>query len=158
MDDLTFRQAMGKFATGITVITTELDDEVHGMTANAFMSVSLDPKLVLISIDKRAQMLEKIQQAKKYAISILAQDQKEYSMIFSGQIKEERDVDFKRMNDMPVLNDALLNLTCDVYNTHDAGDHVLFVGQVTGLDMQDGTPLLFYSGKYQTMSPESVEV
>ena len=70
MDDRQFRQAMGKFATGVTVITTEVEGEVHGMTANAFMSVSLDPKLVVISIGDRAHMLEKIKNSKKFAFNI----------------------------------------------------------------------------------------
>ena len=90
MDDRQFRQAMGKFATGVTVITTEVEGEVHGMTANAFMSVSLNPKLVVISIGERAQMLEKIKNSKKFAVNILSGEQQEYSMLFAGQIKEKR--------------------------------------------------------------------
>src|SRR5699024_10410957 len=129
MDDRLFRRAMGKFATGVTVITTEVNEEVHGMTANAFMSVSLDPKLVLISIDKRARMLEKIEQANTFAVNILAEDQKQYSQIFAGQEKGE--VSFARLNDMPILDGALVNLTCNVYDKHEAGDHYLFLGEVT---------------------------
>ena len=75
MDDRFFRNAMGKFATGITVVSTEVDGEAHGMTANAFVSVSLTPKLVLVSIDKRARMLPLIQQSKKFAVSFLSADQ-----------------------------------------------------------------------------------
>ena len=89
MDDRIFRSAMGKFATGVTVITTEIDEQVHGMTANAFMSVSLDPKLVVISIGEKAQMLDKIKHSKKFAVNILAANQQELSMIFAGQIKEK---------------------------------------------------------------------
>ena len=78
MDDRKFRNAMGKFASGVTVITTEADGEIHGMTANAFMSVSLNPKLVVISIGERANMLEKIQGSKKFAVNILAADQETF--------------------------------------------------------------------------------
>lgn len=152
MDDQLFRQAMGKFATGVTVITTETEGEVHGMTANAFMSVSLNPKLVLISIDKRARMLEKIEQANKFAVSILAEEQKRYSQIFAGQEKGE--VTFARLNDMPVIGDALVNVTCNVYNKHEEGDHYLFVGEVTDIAVQDGDPLLFFSGQYNELPAE----
>ena len=88
MDDRQFRQAMGKFATGVTVITTEVEGEVHGMTANAFMSVSLEPKLVVISIGERAQMLKKIKTSKKFAVNILSGEQQDYSMIFAGQLHQ----------------------------------------------------------------------
>src|SRR5699024_12434263 len=87
MDDREFRNAMGKFATGVTVITTEVDGEPHGMTANAFMSVSLHPKLIMISIDNRANMLDKIKEANKFAVNILADHQKDLSMHFAGQTK-----------------------------------------------------------------------
>jgi len=152
MDDRLFRRAMGKFATGVTVITTEVNEEVHGMTANAFMSVSLDPKLVLISIDKRARMLEKIEQANTFAVNILAEDQKQYSQIFAGQEKGE--VSFARLNDMPILDGALVNLTCNVYDKHEAGDHYLFLGEVTELVVKDGDPLLFFSGQYNELPKE----
>ena len=73
MDDRLFRDAMGKFATGVTVLLTENEGETHGMTANGFMSVSLDPKLVLISIGHKAKFLEKVSQTKKYTVNILAE-------------------------------------------------------------------------------------
>ncbi len=152
MDDRIFRQAMGRFATGITVITTEVDGQVHGMTANAFMSVSLDPKLVLVSIDKKAQMHMKIRQTKKYAVSILGEDQQQYSMIFAGQVKEHEEVSFTRLNDQPVLDEALLTLTCDVHQIHEAGDHLLFIGKVTAMESNEGKPLLFYNGQYRTFT------
>src|SRR3954463_1392190 len=92
MDDRQFRTAMGKFATGVTVIATDVDGDVHGMTANAFMSVSLDPKLVVISIGEKARILEKIKQSKTFSVNILAADQQELSMIFAGQLKDQHDV------------------------------------------------------------------
>ncbi|MDM5450980.1 flavin reductase family protein [Peribacillus simplex] len=151
MDSRTFRNAMGTFATGITIITTEIDGEVSGMTANAFMSVSLDPKLVLISIDKKAKMLEKIQKTKKYGISILSSDQLQESMNFAGQIKEKIDVDFDRVGDMPVLKGALLNLSCNLADIHEAGDHILFIGEVMEMKINEGDPLLYFGGKYRNL-------
>lgn len=149
MDDRTFRSAMGKFATGVTVITTELDGVVHGMTANAFMSVSLNPMLVVVSIGERAQMLEKIRRSKKYAVNILASDQQELSMIFAGQIKDKKDVSFARLGDFPVIDGALSNVTCEVVGEHVEGDHTLFIGKVVDIKMEDGEPLIYFNGKYR---------
>src|SRR5690554_4363134 len=148
MDDRQFRNAMGKFATGVNVITTELDGEIHGMTANAFMSVSLDPKLVVISIGENASMLEKIRKSKKYAVNILSQDQKELSMLFAGQLKEDRNVTFNRLADLPVIPDASTQIACEVVNEHVEGDHTLFVGKVLDICLSEcSDPLLFYKGK-----------
>ncbi|MED4205364.1 flavin reductase family protein [Neobacillus mesonae] len=152
MDDRMFRNAMGKFATGVTVITTELDGEVHGMTANAFMSVSLNPKLVVISIGEKAKMLNKINESKKFAVNILADEQKEVSMMFAGQIKEKRDIEFDRLGDLPVIKDSLANISCKVYSQHVEGDHTLFIGEVTDIVLRDGEALAFYEGKYREIA------
>ncbi|RPK03087.1 flavin reductase family protein [Priestia endophytica] len=151
MDSRTFRNAMGTFATGITVITTEINGDVSGMTANAFMSVSLEPKLIVVSIDKKSRLLEKIHKSKKYGISILSEAQQEYSMIFAGQIKEKREVEFDRIGGIPVLKEALLTLSCNVVAEHEAGDHILFIGEVTDLNINKGEPLVFYNGKYRNL-------
>lgn len=149
MDDRLFRQAMGKFATGVTVITTKLDGDVHGMTANAFMSVSLHPKLVVISIQENAAMLDKIKQSQSFAINILAANQQELSMIFAGQIKEPRDVHFEDFQGQAVLPGALAHIVCDVSAEHVEGDHTLFIGQVTGIQLEEHDPLLFFNGQYR---------
>lgn len=154
MDDRKFRAAMGSFPTGVTVITTELDGEVHGMTANAFMSLSLNPKLVVVSIDERAAMLEKINQSRKYAVNILAEDQQKLSMLFAGQLKEKVDVTFDRLAGLPVLPGARAQVTCDVVNQYTEGDHTLFIGKVTDLYVSDERPLLFDKGKYYTLPQE----
>ncbi|WP_430790770.1 flavin reductase family protein [Virgibacillus flavescens] len=151
MDDRTFRTAMGRFATGVTVITTKLGDEVKGMTANAFMSVSLDPALVLISIGENAHINNYVKESGKFAVSILNSDQQEISAYFAGQIKEDREIDFNWFNGMPTIEDSLVNLTCDVHNSVDAGDHTLYIGEVTDVCIADGKPLAFYSGKYNEL-------
>jgi len=149
MDDQTFRTAMGKFATGVTVVTTELNGEVQGMTANAFMSVSLEPKLILISVANKAKMNESIRNSGVFAVSLLANDQEEMSMYFAGQIKEKRDIAFKSFNAMPVIDGALANITCDVHNSHVEGDHTLYIGKVRDISISDeGKPLTYFSGRY----------
>ncbi|WP_085992333.1 flavin reductase family protein [Oceanobacillus senegalensis] len=157
MDDRQFRNAMGNFATGVNVITTEVDGDVHGMTANAFMSVSLDPKLVVISIGENASMLEKIRKSNRYAVNILSQSQKELSMIFAGQKEADRNVSFDRLGDLPVIKDAPTQISCEVVNEHVEGDHALFIGKVIDINLQgDADPLLFYKGKYSSIENSSV--
>jgi flavin reductase (DIM6/NTAB) family NADH-FMN oxidoreductase RutF len=157
MDDRQFRTAMGKFATGVTVIATDLDGDVHGMTANAFMSVSLDPKLIVISIGEKARILEKIKQSKTFSVNILAADQQELSMIFAGQLKEHREVEFDRLDGKPVLKGAVAQIACEVSTEHLEGDHTLFIGRVTDIHLEDAEPLIFYSGKYRALA-EAVTV
>lgn len=155
MDDRLFRTAMGKFATGVTVIATDVEGDVHGMTANAFMSVSLSPKLVVISIGEKARILEKIKQSQTFSVNILAADQQELSMIFAGQIKEPREVNFDRLDGKPVLSGAVAQIACEVFAEHVEGDHTLFIGRVTDIKLEDAEPLLFYSGRYRTLVDEA---
>lgn len=151
MDDRTFRNAMGKFTTGITIITTKLGNEIHGMTANAFMSVSLNPKLILVSVDHKATMKHYINNAGKFAISFLNQDQKDLSAYFAGQIEETRQIDFHWFHELPTIKEALVNIVCELHDAVDAGDHTLFIGKVTDLEIRDGEPLAFYEGKYREL-------
>jgi flavin reductase (DIM6/NTAB) family NADH-FMN oxidoreductase RutF len=155
MDDRLFRTAMGKFATGVTVIATDVEGDVHGMTANAFMSVSLSPKLVVISIGEKAKILEKIKQSQSFSVNILAADQQELSMIFAGQIKEPREVIFDRLDGKPVLAGAVAQIACEVSAEHVEGDHTLFIGRVTDIKLEDVEPLLFFSGRYRTLLEEA---
>ena len=157
MDDRKFRTAMGKFATGVTVIATKHEGEVHGMTANAFMSVSLDPKLVVISIKENARMLSKIQESKTFTVNILAENQEEVSKVFAGQIKERHDIAFDLLDDKPVIPGAIAQIACDVSAEHVEGDHTLFIGKVTAIELVDNNPLLFYNGSYQTLA-ETVKI
>ncbi len=156
MEDRIFRSAMGKFATGVTVITTEIDEQVHGMTANAFMSVSLDPKLVVISIGEKAQMLDKIKHSKKFAVNILAANQQELSMIFAGQIKEKREVSFENLGGLPVLEGAIAQVACEVVNEHVEGDHTLFIGRVIDIHLEEEEPLLFFNGQYRSLLSKEI--
>ncbi|MFB3161467.1 flavin reductase family protein [Neobacillus sp. 179-J 1A1 HS] len=152
MDDRQFRTAMGTFATGVTVITTELDGDIHGMTANAFMSVSLDPKLVVISIGENAKILNKIKESKIFTVNILAADQQDLSMIFAGQMKEPREVGFDRLDGKPVLAGACAQVACEVSAAHVEGDHTLFIGKVTGIHLEEKEPLVFVNGTYRELA------
>lgn len=148
MDDRTFRNAMGRFATGVTVITTQTKDDIHGMTANAFMSVSLTPKLITISVDNQANMLDKIKESKQFAVNILSDKQQDISMHFAGQTKEEREIEFGFIEGIPVIQEALVSVVCDLDTSYVVGDHTLFIGRVIDIKTTEGDPLTFYCGRY----------
>ncbi|MCL6570337.1 MAG: flavin reductase family protein [Bacillus sp. (in: Bacteria)] len=154
MEDRQFRNAMGKFATGVTVVATEVDGEVHGMTANAFMSVSLNPKLVVVSIAEKAQIREKIKHSKTFSVNILAGDQQELSMIFAGQVKNHQEVVFDQLSGIPVLPGAIGQIACEVTSEHVEGDHTLFIGRVIDIQLEDAEPLIYVNGKYRSLLEE----
>jgi flavin reductase (DIM6/NTAB) family NADH-FMN oxidoreductase RutF len=151
VDPRRFRETLGRFASGITVVTTVHEGEVYGMTANAFVSVSLDPPLVLISVDNRANMHEILPKSKRYGVSILAEEQQALSQHFAGQPQEGLEVPFVQRNEVPLLAGAVAHLVCRVVDEYPAGDHTLYIGQVEYLDYRDGVPLLFYTGTYQNL-------
>lgn len=151
---LHMRKALGRFASGVTIVTTaecEDEDAVHGMTANAFTSVSLDPPLVLVSISTRAKMDERIRQTGRYGVSILAGDQEPLSLHFAGAAHQPDLVKFVWRNGVPLLEGALVHLACTVTDSHPAGDHTLHVGQVERLWYDDGHPLVFYTGSFRSL-------
>ncbi len=153
MDDRAFRDAMGKFATGVTVITTSVGGQIHGMTANAFMSVSLKPKLITVSIDEKAHMHSKMQQSDMFAVSILREEQEAVSMNFAGQKKNDG-IDFEWHQGVPLIKNALTSIICNVYQSIKVGDHTLFVGEVIDLKLNKGTPLAYFEGKYVRVDPK----
>jgi len=151
VDDRLFRNAMGSFATGVTVITTEIDGKIHGMTANAFMSISLNPKLIAISIGERARMLQHINDSNQFAINILASNQINESKQFSGQLNLEHEVAFASYKGLPILQNALAVITCSLHSQNKVGDHTIFIGQVTGVKLEQYDPLIYSQGKYREL-------
>ncbi len=149
-----FRKVLGTFATGVTVVTTQIHGKVHGMTANAFTSVSLNPPLVLVAVNKEAETYQYIQAAKKFGISILSADQSDLSNYYAGEPDPEieKTIQYDYLNDIPVLGTCLSNLVCNLWAEYDGGDHSLFIGEVTALKLQGGNPLLFFSSKYRELS------
>lgn len=150
-DPREFRNTMGRFATGVTVITTEVDGQPHGMTANGFMSVSLEPPLVLVSIGNKARLNSLLPQSRRYGVSILSEKHEIYSRHFAGRPVEGLHIPFIRKNDLPVLADSIACIVANVVEMIPAGDHTLYLGQVEYLEYQDERPLLFYAGKYRQL-------
>ena len=149
-----FRRTCGQFATGVTVVTTEDSERIHGMTANAFVSVSLDPPLVLVSVDNRSHMHRVLPGVGRYGVSILAEHQEALSTHFAGRPVEGLDVTFVKRNDVPLIEGALAYFVVQVTDAHPAGDHTLYIGRVEHFECSDDKPLLFCGGKYQRLPRE----
>ena len=154
MDHRQFRNALGRFATGVTVITIEGEDHPHGMTANSFTSVSLEPPLVLVSLDNRSYLHKVLGDVRRYGISVLAEDQVELSNHFAGRLQPELHIRFISRNGIPLLAGAVAYFVLELTDVHPAGDHTLYIGRVEHFEYGDDKPLLFYAGKYRHMHAE----
>lgn len=151
-DSRAMRDACGSFATGVTVITTRSDEGDHGMTANAFMSISLDPPLISISLDRNARMLGRIRASGRYAVNVLAEDMEALAWHFAGRHNPEMADVLEQQDGLPVIPGAAAVFLTEVAQEVEAGDHTLFIGRVTGLSRRpEATPLLFCSGKFHRL-------
>jgi flavin reductase (DIM6/NTAB) family NADH-FMN oxidoreductase RutF len=147
-----FRRTLGMFATGVTIITTQAGDQVHGMTANAFMSVSLRPPLVLISVDKRAKMNALLREGVRFGVNVLAEDQRALSDHFAGRPGDQpSEARFTAVHDTPLIDGALAHLVARAERSYWGGDHSLFLGHVEYARYGTGTPLLFHGGQYEQL-------
>ena len=144
-----FRDALGRFATGVTMVTIQGPDGPMGFTANSFSSLSLDPALVLWSLAKASQRYPFFAAARHYAIHVLGQDHADLPARFS-----RGGLGFAGLNwqpnaeGVPALSGALARFDCAQHATHDGGDHLIIVGQVLRLALEEGEPLVFAKGRY----------
>ncbi|WP_119458434.1 flavin reductase family protein [Rhodospirillaceae bacterium SYSU D60014] len=152
VDRRAFRDALGCFATGVTVATsTTPKGELHGITANSFNSVSLNPPLVLFSMDRSAYSLKAFEESGCFAINILRDDQISLSSTFAQALADKWDGIAYEIweTGCPILTDALASFDCRTHSIHDGGDHLIFVGRVLRHRSQDeGQPLLYFRGTY----------
>jgi flavin reductase (DIM6/NTAB) family NADH-FMN oxidoreductase RutF len=150
---LAFRRTLGMFATGVTVITTTAGEQVHGMTANAFMSVSLRPPLVLISVDNRARMHAMLNEGKRIGVSVLSETQEALSDRFAGRPGGNApEPNFDVVRETPLVEGALAHLVARITRSYWGGDHSLFLGHVEYAHYGKGSPLLFHGGHYEALS------
>ena len=149
-DPMLQRQIMGRFATGVTVVTTRYGEQISGMTANAVMSLSLDPPLVVVSVDLQSNMHGHLTHGQCYAINVLKHDQEDLSRRFAKPgPKDFSDLKLTvAETGAPILVDALAYIDCRVVEVARAGDHDLFIGEPLAGETYDGEPLIFYSGQY----------
>lgn len=149
------RAALGRFASGVTIVSAVHDDAIHGMTANAFTSVSLEPPLVLVSIAAKAKMDGCIRASGRYGISILRRDQERLSLHFAGtRFRTPPAPVFTWQSGLPFVDGALAQFACSVSDSHPAGDHVLHIGRVEGLWYQHGEPLVFHTGMFRALDTQ----
>jgi flavin reductase (DIM6/NTAB) family NADH-FMN oxidoreductase RutF len=146
-----FKQTLSRFASGVTVVTMQDGDTLHGITVSAFLSVSLEPPLVLVSIDKKAHSQARLLTAERFGVSILAQDQEYLSNHFAGR-DESVQPTYDTLAGFPVLNEALAQLVCQVHQVIDVGDHTLFIGYIQEVAWREAMPLTYFQGKYRRFS------
>ncbi len=161
MDQRAFRQALSQFATGVAVITARGENgDAIGLTMSSFNSVSLDPPLILFSVDRRAYSLAAMTAARGYAVNILARDQEHLSNQFAKSLGDKwADVAHSLGHaEAPLLHGALAHFECEPYAHHNGGDHVIFIGRVVRFSArQDGEPLVFFGGKYRGLDQQQHE-
>ena len=149
-----FRSALSRFASGVTVVTTrDAAGRLHGITVSAFSSVSLDPPLILICIERSAGSHHVFQESGVFVVNILSSEQQELSDRFASQLPERFDGVEMTLNidGIPVLANCLANLECRVKLTADGGDHSIFVGEVETASVYEGDPLIYFRSDYRTI-------
>lgn len=153
LDTRQFRNVMGHFATGVTVVTYRHGDEMLGMTANAFMSVSLDPPLAALSVRRKARFATAVGLGDRFGVNFLAESQEALSKHFGGRPLAEPAPLFETLDATPLLAGSLAQLVLQVDAVHEAGDHLLYVARVQHLAFGvERRPLVFYSGAYQQVT------
>ena len=149
LDPDAFRAVLGRFASGVTVVTTHENERDHGMTVSAFSSVSLDPPLVMVCIGDDASLRPVVERAEYFGVSILAAAQEALSRRFAAHVNRFDGIGFTRgEHGAAMLDGALAWLECRVAARHQAGDHLIVVGEVESAGAADERPLLYYRGGY----------
>jgi flavin reductase len=151
IDPARFRQVMGRFATGVTVITAEAHGEIRGMTANAFMSGSLHPPQCVVSVAKRARMHEAITAAGRFGVNMLANGQEQISGHFAGRPVAGLAIRFAHRAGTPVLADACARIVATIAASHDCGDHTLFIGHILAMEADGRPPLVLHASRYASL-------
>lgn len=151
------RRVMGHFATGVTIITTvSKAGQPFGLTANAFTSVSLEPPLLVISVDKKAESYPYFEESKVFTVQFLTDQQEALSRKFavSGGNKFQGVAYRTGANGVPIIDGVLGYIECKLYAVYDGGDHTLYLGEVLQAEAHEGKPLLFYRGGYRELGEE----
>ncbi len=161
VDQSCFRSALRQWATGITVVTSVYQGFQHGMTVSSFLSIALEPPLILISLQKNTRTLQVILKSQTFGVNILSQDQAFVSDRFAGRDVEIEDrfaglATFQLETESPLLEGALANFDCRVESLREIADHVLVVGKVLALKTSESqAPLLYYQRAYHTLPQKS---
>ena len=155
VDEAQFKLAMSHFASGVTVVSTEHEGTLYGMTVASFASLSLSPPLVLICIEKSVKSHDAIAAAGRFAVSMLAQEQSEISNRFASKKIEDRfaGVGWSRGDHgMPLIDGAICAIECTVQSQFPGGDHTIFVGEVSSVRTHEAPPLVYYRSGYRELA------
>jgi flavin reductase (DIM6/NTAB) family NADH-FMN oxidoreductase RutF len=154
LDQRALRNCLGQFASGVTVVTTGDGHTVHGATVSSFTSVSLDPPLVMVSLDRRSRSCERLARA-RFGVNVLAAGQHDLALLFAGrgaqqggsyQDPAQAGITWEGDPAAPRLAGAVAHFDCAPWAAYDGGDHMLYVGEVRSFDAPGGAPLVFHSG------------
>lgn len=146
------RSCLGHFASGVTVVTANREVggcvEPHGATVNSFTSVSLDPPLVLVSLDRRTTLCRLLEE-RAFVINMLTAKQRELALHFAGHPQQDLTIEWEMGSCGPRVAGSLAHISCMPWRRYDGGDHVLFLGEVQDFEFYGGDPLVFFRGEFQ---------
>lgn len=153
-----FKDALGRWASGVTVITTRAGERIHGMTVSDFSGASLAPPLATVCAAKESLTTRLIAEGGCFAVNVLAAHQQDLSNRFaSKKLEMERFVGLETSEletGAPLIPDALVHLDCRLVATHEAGDHVIYVGEIVASATREGSPLVYWAGAYRTLAED----
>ena len=150
-----FRAALSRFPSGVTVVTTkDATGKFHGITVSAFCSVSLDPPLILVCIEKTTGSHTAFEQSRSFVVNFLRSSQSDLSERFAAQLSDKFEgLDFRHgIDGVPILEGCIANLECLLSNSYDGGDHTIFVGEVENVEIGDGEPLIYFHSNYGSIA------
>ena len=154
VDSVEFRNALRQYPSGVTVVTAKNNDSsVFGVTVSAFMSVSLEPPLIVIGIDKKGGMHELLMSNDEFGVSLLKNTQAHISDAFAHRVPMPADP-YEYLNDFPVVAGAAAQIVCRMWQRIDAGDHTLFIGELTATAVDPEWPLLYYNRDYRLLADD----
>ncbi|WP_322015108.1 flavin reductase family protein [Paraburkholderia sp. J12] len=154
-DERRLRNALGRFATGVVVISTGSGDALHAMTANAFMSGSLRPPLIVVSVGHRARMHERLMQTDRFGVSVLSEEQEPYSRHFAGEPQSwlaPRFTELEGLKNVALVEQAVAHFGLRIVDRYPCGDHTLFVGEIIAFSLDEREPLIFIGGRYASVA------
>ena len=152
-----FRAALGQFPSGVTIVTTkDADGRLHGLTVSAFASVSLEPPMILVCVDKRAGSHSAFTESGAFVVHILAEEHEHHSNQFASHSSDKFDgIEYRNgIAEIPILENTLVALECRLAHAHEGGDHTIFVGEIERAEIKDGNPLIYWQGDYRKLKTE----
>lgn len=150
IDPRAFRNVMGRFPTGVTVVTFRRDGQPSGITVNSFLSVSTEPPLILVSLRRESSVIAHLHSGDRYGVNVLAESQQALSAHFAGKPVEDLDLRYLEQQGVPLIPGSLAHIVARIVDIHAAGDHFLYIARIEYLwQGPEAKPLIFYSGKFK---------